>query len=164
MCGLTRSARPARAAAPLDRGPRLLARQPAASVADEERAAADRRDVVTGQQGGARPGDPAAEPVERDLPDRHEPLLVALADDPHERAVDRQVLAVEADRLADPQPGGVEELEQRPVAELVGGVGRIGVVAAGRLEQALGLGHRQRLGEQPRRPWQVEVGGHVRSG
>ena len=70
------------------------------------------------------PVDPAPEPVERDVADRDQPLLVALADDADERAVDRQVLAVEPDRLADPQAGRVQQLEQRAVAQGVAGVGR----------------------------------------
>ena len=72
----------------LDRGPGLLAGQPAASIAQEERPAADRRDVVERDEGRPRTVDPAGQPVERDLADRDEPLLVALADDPDERAVD----------------------------------------------------------------------------
>ena len=71
-------------------------------------------------------GHPARQPVERDVADRHEPLLVALADDADEPAVDREVLGVEAERLADPQPGGVEQLEQGPVAELPVGSGASG--------------------------------------
>ena len=64
----------------------------------------------------AGPG-PAAEPVEGDVADRHEPLPVALADDADEAAVERQVLAVEPERLADPQTGRVQQLQQRPVAQ-----------------------------------------------
>ena len=60
-------------------------------------------------------------------------------------AVERQVLAVEAERLADPQPGRVQQLEQRAVARLGPGRRR-----AGRLEQPLDLVDRQRLGQQAR--------------
>ena len=67
------------------------------------------------------PSSQRRELVERHLADRHEPLLVALADHPHERAVEREVLAVEPDRLAHPQAGGVEQLEQGPVADAAGG-------------------------------------------
>ena len=91
------------------------------------------------------PSDPARQPVEGDVADRHQPLLVALADDPDERAVGREVLAVESDRLADPQPGRVEQLQQGPVAQAAGLRGRL---VAGRLEQALGLRDGQRLGQE----------------
>ena len=70
-------------------------------------------DVGDGQPGRAHVVGVAAEPVERDVADGHEPLLVALADDPDEAAVEREVLRVEAERLADPQAGRVEQLEQR---------------------------------------------------
>ena len=82
------------------------------------------------------------------LADRHEPLLVALADDPHERAVERQVLAVEPERLADPQPGGVQQLEQRRVAR----TGR-----GGRVRAAGPPPRRQRVRQPPALAWQVEV-------
>jgi hypothetical protein len=88
----------------LDRGPGLLAGQAAAAIAKEERAATRRRDVTEGQESDARAIDPARKPVEGDVPHRHESLLVALADDPHEGPVDRQVVAIEPDRLADPRP------------------------------------------------------------
>ena len=48
--------------------------------------------------------DPAVEPVQRDVPDRHQPFLVALADDPHEGAIDGEVLTIEPDRLAHRRP------------------------------------------------------------
>ena len=63
----------------------------------------------------------------------------------------REVLAVQVDRLADAQARGVQELEQRAVAECR---------SAG-LEQALGLVDGQRLGQQARRPGQVEMGRDV---
>ena len=111
---------------PLDRGPGLLARQPAAAVAQEQRTAADRVDVSAREQAGRAAGHPAPEPVERDVADRDEPLLVALADDADEAAVDRQVLAVEPDRLADPQPRRVQQLEQGAVAQGMAGVRAVG--------------------------------------
>ena len=121
--------------------------------------------MADGEERDARAAHPASEPVERDVADRHEPLLVALADDPHEGAVDREVLAVEADRLADPQARGVQELEQGPVAQGVTGAVPAGssrrLVAAGGLQQALDLVDGQRLGQQPGRSRQVEVGRDV---
>ena len=105
---------------PLDRSPRLLAREPAASVAEEERPTAIRGHVADREQRRSRTVDPAREPVEGDVADRHQALLVALADDPDEGAVGREVLAIEPDRLADPQAGGIQQLEQGPVAEAPG--------------------------------------------
>ena len=66
----------------------------------------------------------ALEAVEGDVADRHQPLAVALADDPHEAAVERQVLPVEPERLADAQAGRVQQLQQRPVADARGLVRR----------------------------------------
>ena len=88
----------------------------------------------------------------RDLADGHEPLAVALADDPDERAVERDVLEVEAERLGDPEAGRVQELEERAVEERVGGRGT---------EQPLRLGLGERLGQEPGHARQVEVGRDV---
>ena len=114
MCGLIRSLRPAVRAAALTIAERLLPGEPAAAVAEEQRAAPIGRHVADREQRRPALGQPAVEPVERDVADRNEPLAVALADDPDEAAVDRQFLDVEPERLADPQPGRVEQLEQGP--------------------------------------------------
>ena len=98
VCGLTRSASPAAVGRRLDRGPRLLPREPPPAVAEEHRAAA--RPARRGARASSRTRGPSiqrAEPVERDVADRHEALLVALADDPDEPAVGREVLLVEAE-------------------------------------------------------------------
>ena len=71
----------------LHRGPRLLAGQPAAAIAQEERPATDRSDVMERDEGRAWIVDPGRQPVERDLADGDEPFLVALADDPDECTV-----------------------------------------------------------------------------
>jgi hypothetical protein len=105
----------------LDRGPRLLASEPPAAIAEEEWAAAERRDVADGEERDARAAHPASEPIEGNITDRHEPFLVAFADDADEGAVDREVFAVEADRLADPETGRVQELEQGAVPQGVAG-------------------------------------------
>src|SRR6476659_4222659 len=89
---------------------RLLPGEPSATVAEEQwPAMADRRVAQVEQQ---RPAlvEPAPEPVDRDVADRHEPFAIALPDDPHEAAVEREVLDVESRRLADPEPRGVEQL------------------------------------------------------
>src|SRR3954471_12781191 len=110
----------------------------------------------------------AAEPLDRHVADRHEPLLVALADDPNERAVERQVLAVEPQRLRDPDPGRVQELEQGSVTDREGRVryarrlGRLPASLPGRrLQQPVNLVDRQRLGQPAWLAWQVQVPRHV---
>ena len=127
-----------------DDRPGLLPSQPATVGAQEERAAPDRRDVVERQPGRSDRLEVADQPGEGLFADRDEPLAVALADDPHEGAVEREVVAVEAERLADPQPGGVEELEEGPVAD----VDRVaGSRPTGGLEDRDGLGDVERLGQ-----------------
>ncbi len=143
---------------PLDRGPRLLACETPATIAQEERAAAIQRDVVERQEAGSRAVRPAHEPVHRNLAHRHEPFLVALADDTNECAITRQVLAVKPDRLTDPKSGRVQQLEQRPVAQA--SRSRRFLVAGG-LEEALRLGNGEGLRQQARRFGQVEVESHV---
>ena len=117
MCGLTRPPSPAAAAARL-------------TIAHACCRARRRRSGrgAAGRRGPARRGAAArararpasqADRVEGDLADRHEPLAVALADHPHERAVERDVLEVEVERLRDPQAGGVQQLQQRAVEERV---------------------------------------------
>src|SRR5579872_2415551 len=58
----------------------------------------------------------AAKSVDRFPADRHDPLLRALAEAADEAAVEVDGGAVEADRLADPEPGAVHELDERAVA------------------------------------------------
>ena len=120
-------------------GPGLLAREPSTAVAEEQRPAAHRLDVVA-RDAARREDRPsqATQMVDRYLADRHEPLLVALADDPHEGAVERQVLAVEPDRLAHPQTRGVQQLEQCPIADAAGRC---------RLEQPFDLADVERVGQ-----------------
>ena len=101
----------------LDRGPRLLAGQSAASIAQEERPATKRENMPDAEQADPRPLVPARQPIERDVPHRDEPLLVALTDDADERAVDGQILAVETDQFADPKTRGVKKFEDGSVAE-----------------------------------------------
>ena len=75
---------------------RLLPGEPAAAIAEEQRPAALGRRLAELEQRRPALVEPPPQPVERDVADRHEPLAVALADDPDEAAVERQVLAVEA--------------------------------------------------------------------
>ena len=152
MCGLTRPAEPR----PLRRRghgrPGRLPREPRAPIPEEQRSAADRRHVTTVQERRPWSLEPGDEPVQGDLADRDEALLVALADDAHERPVERQVLAIEADGLAHPQAGRVEQLEQRPVAHATLG---------GSLQQALHLADIERVGQAPALAGQVQVGRDV---
>ena len=54
----------------------------------------------------------AAQPVDRDLADREEPLPVALPDHPDCCGVEVEVVGIEPRRLADPQAGGIQQLQQ----------------------------------------------------
>src|SRR5690349_6988864 len=97
-----------------DDGERLLPGQPAAPVAEEQRSAPFDRRMAQLEEERPAVVEPLTEPVDRDVADRHEPLAVALADDPDEAAVEREVLEVQARRLADAEARGVEQLEQGP--------------------------------------------------
>jgi hypothetical protein len=101
-------------------GPRLLTRQASAAIAKEQRAATHRCHVVACDEIVPGALQPRRQVVDRHLAHRHEALVVALADDPDERAVERHVLAVEPDRLAHPETGGVQQLEEGAVADTAG--------------------------------------------
>ena len=152
MCGLTRSPRSGGSGGGLHDRECLLTGQAPAAIAEEQRAAALRRHVAGSQQCRSRLRQPAPEPVERHVADRNEPLAVALADDPHEATVQRELLAVEAERLADPQARGVEELEERSGAEVRRG-----------LEEPFDLRDGEGLRQEPRLARQVDVLGDVDS-
>jgi hypothetical protein len=100
---------------------------------------------------------PAVEvrPTEREVPthrfcsraaERHEALLVALAEHAHDPFLERDAALLEPDRLGDAQAGAVEELHQRPIAE------RSGARARCSLDEPLCLGRRERAGESSRPP------------
>ena len=99
--------------------------------------------------------EPRGDRVGGRLADRHQPLLVALAEHPHGAGVD--VAAVEPARLADPQAASVQQLEQCPVAQAGGAVG------PGRVEQPGQLRLAGRVGQAPlaARPGQLRgrIGG-----
>ena len=134
----------------LDDRERLLAREPCAAIAEEERPAAPRLDVRDREETRPVLRNPPSEPVEGDLADRHEALLVSLADHPDEAAIGREVFAIEPERLAHPKTRRVQELEQRARPEIRRG-----------LEERLDLGDREGLGQQARLSGQVEMGGDV---
>src|SRR5258706_3808599 len=108
-------------------------------------------------QGRTLTGQPGAQDVDRDLADRHEALLVALADDPDECPIEREVLEVEPERLRDSQAGGVQQLEEGPIAE----AWVIRVVRARRVQQPLDLGDGEGLGQESRHPGRVEMSPNV---
>ena len=116
---------------------------------EEQRAAAHRLDVVGGHErsraarrASARIASSATSPT------GHQPLAIALADHPDERAVERDVLEVEVQRLGDAQARGVQELQERPVEE---------ASSAGGGEQPLDLGLGEGLRQEAGHPRQVEV-------
>ena len=92
----------------LDGGPRLLASKATSAIADEDGATAQRAAVFECHQSFPWTRHPAGEFIQRQITHRHQSFLVALADDPDERTIDGQILAIEPDRLADQQPGRVE--------------------------------------------------------
>ena len=65
--------------------------------------------------------------------DRHQPLLAALAAQQHRPGLGVDVVDVEADGFGDSRPGGVQQFEQRPVAQRQRAVGL--AVAAGAVQQ-----------------------------
>src|SRR5205085_2437790 len=142
----------------LEPGPRGEAPQ------DQERARARERAALRVQEelGPVAPVEerPAAREVAaqrlgRLAPDRHDPLLVALAEAADEPVLEVDTAALERDRLGDAKTRAVEELDERAVAE----VARLR--AGGRLDEPLGLRRRERAREPPRAARQVELGGRV---
>ena len=88
-------------------------------------------------------------------PDRDDPLLVALAGDAHEAALEIDAAALQAGRLADAQAGAVQQLQQRAVAQVAR------ADAARRLDQPLRLVGRERAGQGPSLARQIERRGRV---
>src|SRR5688572_6250000 len=102
--------------------PRGHAAQAPAAHADEQWTAALERGLGLtafrdAQKSRSRLVDVLGDGRERHVADRQPPLAVALADDPDAAFRQRDVLQVEVERLAHPQPAGVEQLEQGAVAQ-----------------------------------------------
>src|SRR5262245_47050499 len=70
----------------------LLASEPPAPIAQEQRSAALQRRVAQLEQGRTALVEPGPQPVQRDVTHGNEPLAIALADDPDEAAVEREIL------------------------------------------------------------------------
>ena len=79
----------------------------------------------------------AAERLDGLRPQRHDPFLVALAEDAHETPLEVDAAPVEPDCLGDAQARAVKELQERPVAE------RAGPRAVRGFDQTLDLGQRE---------------------
>jgi hypothetical protein len=101
------------------------------------------------------PGEVSAHGLDAFASERDDPLLVSLAEAPHDAVVQVDPAAVEPDGLADPEPGSVEELDEGPVAECP----RSRPIS--RLDQALDLAGRERAGEARAAPREVELGRRV---
>ena len=84
------------------------------------------------------PAEVAAERVGGATPQRDDPFLAALADRAHEPLLEVDAAALEPDGLAHAEPGAVQQLDERSVAQVARGRAR------GGLDQALGLARRER--------------------
>ena len=87
--------------------------------------------------------------------DRHDALLRALADAADEPRVEVDARLVQPDRLTHAEPGAVEELDQRAVAQRARCRPRRG------FDEALRLAGRQRARQRPSPARQLELGGGV---
>ena len=162
MCGLTRSASPAAAAARFTAAHACCRASRRPAIADEQRAAADAARRGAGASIAARgPSIQRSSQSSATSPIGTSRSLSPLPMTRTNAAVHREVLEVEPERLADPQPGGVEQLEQRPVAQAER-VRRL--VRPRRRRPRAGRSVSATVsvsGRQPRLARQVEVGRHV---
>jgi len=85
--------------------------------------------------------------LSRRPPERYEALLVALPEHADDPFFESDATLLESDRLGHAQAGAVEELHERAIAE------RSRARADGCVDEALGLGRRQRARESARPPW-----------
>ena len=102
--------------------------------------------------GQLRPGlgQVTLQPVPGLLPQRHQPILAALAGHPHHPLAQVDRIGRQVHQLAHPQAGGVHQFQHRPVAQA------FGRARVRRGQQGLDLGFAQRLGQRPRQPRRVE--------
>ena len=104
-------------------------------------------------------GQPAVERFRGRMAEGNRALLAALAEHPDHVAVAVEVVDVETDQLTDPDPGGIEQLEHRHVAQsdraaVVGELGR-------RPDQVASLVGTQHRRQRPVRPWRTQGGAGV---
>ena len=85
--------------------------------------------------------------LSRRPPERYQTLLVALPEHADDPFFESDATLLESDRLGHAQAGSVEKLHERTIAE------RSRARADGRVDEALGLGRRQRARESARPPW-----------
>ena len=134
----------------LQRGPERLARHRRAADAHEQH-----RRRLAAQQDGPAVGQPAAQPGLRLVAERHEAFLVALAAHPDRALAQVHLLGAQAHELGHAQPGGVEQLDHRLVAQ----PGRLAYV--GRREQRFHFGLGERLRQRARQLRRVDQRGRV---
>ena len=144
---------PAAARAARDDAPHVARPEPAR----RRRAAPQRREERLRQDPRRAPrSDPGRERLARRGGQRHHALLAALAGHPHVAAVQIEIAHVERRQLGDAQPGAIQQLEQRAVAQLDrGGTGRDAV------DQAHALVDGQRARQAPGQARRRHPGGGV---
>ena len=98
---------------PLDAVPERLPGQRRACGTGKQMA----RHALPGSGAGAQPLEIAAKPFERVFADRHQAFLVALADDPHQPLLRRELIATQRHEFAHPQPGRVQQLEHCAITQ-----------------------------------------------
>jgi len=94
----------------------------------------------------AAEGEVAANGFCRRAPERDEALLISLAEHADDSILDGDATLLESDRLGHAQAGSVEKLHERTIAE------RSRARADGRVDEALGLGRRERTWKSARAP------------
>ena len=129
-------------------------------LVSSRRPRAERKSAFSAPRASCRPGlaQVAGDGERGELAERHDALLRALAAHPHELLVEVDVAEVETDRLGAPEAGGVDELEDRPVAERERAVAGesldevLDLLLLRRLRQPLGQAWRQRRVRHAGRP------------
>ncbi len=76
-----------------------------------------RRPGLPGCQRWTPVGQPAAQRIGGRHPERRAPLLIALAEHPHQPVVGVDVVNVQPAQLAHPDPGGIQHLDDQPVPQ-----------------------------------------------
>ena len=110
---------------------------------------------------GRAPDEVVLDRRDRHRSHRHQPLLAALAGQPHHPRVEVEVVGGQADRLGDAGAGPVQDLEQCLVPEL--DRRRVDLRACGR-QQPLDLVDGDRLGQPLGRGGRAHVSGGVEGG